>query len=45
MTLSETQFERAKTLIPGGVNSPVRAFLSVGGHPALHRPGEGRIPL
>ena len=33
MTLSETQFERAKGLIPGGVNSPVRAFLSVGGSP------------
>jgi glutamate-1-semialdehyde 2,1-aminomutase len=33
VTLSETQFERAKQLIPGGVNSPVRAFLSVGGSP------------
>ena len=33
MTLSETQFDRAKQLIPGGVNSPVRAFLSVGGSP------------
>ena len=30
---SEAAFERAKTLIPGGVNSPVRAFLSVGGTP------------
>ena len=30
---SEAAFERAKTLIPGGVNSPVRAFLAVGGTP------------
>lgn len=28
-------FERAKALIPGGVNSPVRAFKAVGGTPAL----------
>ena len=33
MTKSETLFEKAKTLIPGGVNSPVRAFKSVGGAP------------
>jgi glutamate-1-semialdehyde 2,1-aminomutase len=31
--LSEAAFARAKTLIPGGVNSPVRAFLAVGGTP------------
>ncbi|MFN0099363.1 MAG: glutamate-1-semialdehyde 2,1-aminomutase, partial [Gemmatimonadaceae bacterium] len=30
---SETLFERAKTLMPGGVSSPVRAFRSVGGTP------------
>jgi glutamate-1-semialdehyde 2,1-aminomutase len=30
---SEAQFERARRLIPGGVNSPVRAFGSVGGTP------------
>ncbi len=30
---SRAAFERAKTLIPGGVNSPVRAFLAVGGTP------------
>jgi glutamate-1-semialdehyde 2,1-aminomutase len=30
---STAAFERAKTLIPGGVNSPVRAFLAVGGTP------------
>ena len=33
MTHSEQLFERAKQLIPGGVNSPVRAFRSVGGTP------------
>ena len=33
MTSSATLFERAKELIPGGVNSPVRAFRSVGGTP------------
>jgi len=30
---SHTLFTRAKTLLPGGVNSPVRAFNSVGGEP------------
>jgi glutamate-1-semialdehyde 2,1-aminomutase len=33
MTHSERLFERAKQLMPGGVNSPVRAFGSVGGTP------------
>ena len=33
MTQSETLFERAQKTIPGGVNSPVRAFKSVGGTP------------
>lgn len=33
MTLSEQLFERAQQTIPGGVNSPVRAFKSVGGTP------------
>lgn len=32
-TQSETLFERAQLTIPGGVNSPVRAFRSVGGTP------------
>ncbi len=32
-THSEQLFARARTLIPGGVNSPVRAFQSVGGTP------------
>jgi glutamate-1-semialdehyde 2,1-aminomutase len=34
-------FEKAKTLFPGGVNSPVRAFKSVGGHPLFFAKGEG----
>lgn len=33
MTRSEELFERAKKTIPGGVNSPVRAFKAVGGTP------------
>ncbi len=33
MTSSQELFDRAKTLMPGGVNSPVRAFGSVGGTP------------
>ncbi len=33
MTRSEQLFERAKKVMPGGVNSPVRAFNAVGGCP------------
>ncbi len=33
MSRSETLFEQAKSHIPGGVNSPVRAFKAVGGTP------------
>jgi glutamate-1-semialdehyde 2,1-aminomutase len=33
MSRSEDLFERARRLIPGGVNSPVRAFKAVGGTP------------
>ncbi|HEY9423892.1 MAG TPA: aminotransferase class III-fold pyridoxal phosphate-dependent enzyme, partial [Microterricola sp.] len=33
MTSNESLFERAQAAIPGGVNSPVRAFRSVGGTP------------
>ena len=33
MTAFETLFEKAKAHIPGGVNSPVRAFKAVGGTP------------
>ena len=32
---SEELFERARQLMPGGVNSPVRAFGSVGGTPRM----------
>ena len=34
-------FERARSVIPGGVNSPVRSFRSVGGHPYFVERGEG----
>ncbi|HEX2772532.1 MAG TPA: aspartate aminotransferase family protein, partial [Micromonosporaceae bacterium] len=30
---SEALFDRARAIVPGGVNSPVRAFRSVGGTP------------
>ena len=38
---SKELFEKAKHLIPGGVNSPVRAFRSVGGTPFFTRKAEG----
>lgn len=34
-------FEEAKRYIPGGVNSPVRAFRGVGGNPLFFQGGEG----
>jgi glutamate-1-semialdehyde 2,1-aminomutase len=34
-------FERAQAVIPGGVNSPVRAFRSVGGQPLFIKSGSG----
>lgn len=34
-------FSEAKTLIPGGVNSPARAFAAVGGEPIVIDRGEG----
>ncbi|MFO0359157.1 MAG: aminotransferase class III-fold pyridoxal phosphate-dependent enzyme, partial [Flavobacteriales bacterium] len=40
-TVSESLFEKAKTLFPGGVNSPVRAFKSVGGSPIFFERGQG----
>ena len=40
-TKSESLFRRAQELIPGGVNSPVRAFRSVGGNPLFLARGEG----
>ncbi|MBN9127457.1 MAG: aminotransferase class III-fold pyridoxal phosphate-dependent enzyme, partial [Nitrosospira sp.] len=34
-------FELSQKYIPGGVNSPVRAFKSVGGTPVFFRRGQG----
>ena len=41
MTRSEELFERARQVIAGGVNSPVRAFRAVGGIPRFAVRGEG----
>ena len=41
MTQSEELFARAQKVIPGGVNSPVRAFRAVGGTPIFIRKAEG----
>jgi len=42
MTLRNQQlFELSQRYIPGGVNSPVRAFKSVGGEPVFFQRGEG----
>ena len=38
---SAALFDRAVRVIPGGVNSPVRSFRSVGGHPYFVARGEG----
>lgn len=40
---SEALFEKAKTYFPGGVNSPVRAFGSVGGTPLFIERGKGSL--
>jgi glutamate-1-semialdehyde 2,1-aminomutase len=40
-TKSQAAFARAKRLIPGGVNSPARAFGAVGGEPVFIARGEG----
>jgi glutamate-1-semialdehyde 2,1-aminomutase len=40
-TISEELFTKAKTYFPGGVNSPVRAFKSVGGTPLFFAKGAG----
>lgn len=40
-TASEILMARAEQVIPGGVNSPVRAFKSVGGTPIFFEKGEG----
>ncbi len=41
MTHSNELFERAQKIIPGGVNSPVRAFRSVGGTPFFTKRAQG----
>ena len=38
---NKTLFEKSQQLIPGGVNSPVRAFRSVGGTPVFFKKGLG----
>ncbi|MFC3907610.1 glutamate-1-semialdehyde 2,1-aminomutase [Legionella dresdenensis] len=41
MSNSEFLFQQAQAVIPGGVNSPVRAFKGVGGNPLFFKKGEG----
>ena len=41
MINSEQLFLRAEAIIPGGVNSPVRAFKGVGGNPLFFKQGKG----
>ena len=40
-SINQTLFEKSQQLIPGGVNSPVRAFRSVGGTPVFFKKGLG----
>jgi len=40
-SLNQALFEKSQKLIPGGVNSPVRAFRSVGGTPIFFKKGLG----
>ena len=39
--LSDTLYQAAQKVIPGGVNSPVRAFKNVGGQPIFFKKGRG----
>ena len=41
--LSQAAFQEALTLFPGGVNSPVRSFASVGGTPVVFSRGQGAL--
>ena len=41
MSYSEELFAQAQAVIPGGVNSPVRAFKGVGGQPLFFKQGRG----
>ena len=38
---SQDLFDRAQQVMPGGVNSPVRAFRAVGGHPIFIKSAQG----
>lgn len=40
-SINQTLFDKSQQLIPGGVNSPVRAFRSVGGTPIFFKRGLG----
>ena len=40
-TKSQVLFAKARRLMPGGVNSPVRAFRAVGGDPIFMASGKG----
>mgnify|MGYP002758441584 CR=1 FL=1 len=42
---SHALFSRAQQLLPGGVNSPVRAFKSVGGEPFFVERADGAYPV
>ena len=44
MDRNQQLFDRAKLVIPGGVNSPVRAFRGVGGEPFFVERASGAIP-
>ena len=41
MSQNQALFDRAKAIIPGGVNSPVRAFKAVGGTPRFVQRAQG----
>ena len=41
LSTSEQLFQQAKNYIPGGVNSPVRAFRAVGGNPIFIKSAQG----
>ena len=38
---SQSLYKLAQQVIPGGVNSPVRSFKSVGGNPLFFKKGDG----
>ena len=44
-TASKALFERARNVIPGGVNSPVRACKSVGADPMFISHGDGPMMI